>query len=70
MTLLDGIIGEEYIVSDIKATDEELKSFLFTLGCYEGEPVSIISRKKKSVVISIKDGKYSIDNLLAQCIEI
>lgn len=70
MTLLDANEGQEYIVLSINTEDEEMKSFLFTLGCYEGEPIFVISKKKRGITISIKDGKYSIDNFLASVIEI
>ena len=68
MTLLDANIGEEYIVKEIQSDDEELESFLFTLGCYSGEPITVISRLKKSMVVAIKDGRYNIDNFLADAI--
>ena len=68
MTLLDANIGEEYIVKEIRSDDEELESFLFTLGCYSGEPITVISRLKKSMVVAIKDGRYNIDNFLADVI--
>ena len=68
MTLLDAKIGEEYIVKEIQSNDEELESFLFTLGCYSGEPITVISRLKRSMVVAIKDGRYNIDNFLADAI--
>ena len=68
MTLLDANIGDDYIVKDIQSDDEELESFLFTLGCYSGEPITVISRLKKSMVVAIKDGRYNIDNFLANAI--
>ncbi|MBQ2743232.1 MAG: ferrous iron transport protein A [Oscillospiraceae bacterium] len=70
MNLMAAQEGKEYIVSDIKTEDEELNSFLFSLGCYSGEPITVISRKKSSCVVSIKDGRYNIDNQLAEAIEI
>lgn len=70
MTLLDAKESKEYIISNVNTNDEELKGFLFSLGCYEGEPITVLSKKKKSLTIEIKDGKYSIDNLLAEAIEI
>lgn len=70
MNLTDANIGEEYIVKDIVTDDEELNSFLFSLGCYSGEPITVISRKKASCVVSIKDGRYNIDNELAKAISI
>lgn len=68
MTLLDAELGEEYIVKEIDTDDEELNAFLFTLGCYSGEPITVISRMKSGCVVSIKDGRYNIDNQLAEAI--
>ncbi len=65
MNLSDANLGEEYIVKDIVADDEELKSFLFSLGCYSGEPITVISRKRNSCVVAIKDARYNIDKNLA-----
>ena len=70
MNLLDAKEGEEYIVKDIMSDDEELKSFLFSLGCYSGEPITVISHLKGGCVVSIKDGRYNIDTDLAQAISI
>ena len=68
MTLLDAQLGEEYIIRDIITNDEELDAFLFSLGCYSGEPITVISRKKSSCIVSIKDGRYNIDRQLANAI--
>ena len=68
MTLLDAQLGEEYIVKEIVTDDEELDAFLFSLGCYSGEPLTVVSRKKSGCVVSIKDGRYNIDNQLAEAI--
>lgn len=70
MNLADAIIGEEYIVKDIETEDEELKSFLFSLGCYSGEPITVISHIKGGCVVSIKDARYNIDTDLARAISI
>lgn len=70
MTLLEAKEGEEYIIKSILTDDEELDSFLFTLGCYSGEPITVVARKKGGCVVSIKDGRYNIDNQLAEAIEI
>ena len=70
MTLLDAQEGKEYIIQNIETDDEELDAFLFSLGCYSGEPVTVVSRIKGGCVLSIKDGRYTIDNQLAQAIEI
>ena len=68
MTLAEANVGEEYIVKDIEADDEELIAFLFSLGCYSGEPITVVSRLKGGCVVSIKDGRYNIDNDLAGAI--
>ena len=68
MTLLNAEEGKEYTVSDIATNDEELDSFLFSLGCYSGEPITVVTRRKHGCVVSIKDGRYSIDNDLANAI--
>jgi ferrous iron transport protein A len=61
-------IGEEYIVKEIKTDDEELNSFLFSLGCYSGEPITVISKRKSGLVVAIKDARYNIDVQLAKAI--
>ena len=60
--------GKEYIIKSIQTDDEELDAFLFSLGCYSGEPITVVSRKKSSCVVSIKDSRYNIDNQLAAAI--
>ncbi len=70
MTLLDAQLGEEYIIKEIATDDEELDAFLFSLGCYSGEPITVISRKKSGCVVSIKDGRYNIDKYLAEAITV
>ena len=57
MTLLDAKEGEVYTIKDITADDEELQSFLFSLGCYSGEPITVVSHLKGGCVVSIKDGR-------------
>ena len=66
MNLKDAAIGETYIIEDIQTDDEELKSFLFRLGCYSGEPITVVSRLKSGCVVSIKDGRYNIDDGIAE----
>ena len=70
MTLLDAIPGQEYIIQNIDTDDEELDAFLFSLGCYSGEPITVISRKRSGCTVSIKDARYNIDNELAEAISI
>ena len=60
--------GKEYIIQRIETDDEELDAFLFSLGCYSGEPITVISHLKGSCVVSIKDGRYNIDTQLAKAI--
>ena len=68
MDLTQAQEGKEYVVRDIVTGDEELDAFLFSLGCYSGEPITVISRRKGVCVVSIKDGRYSIDDQLAAAI--
>lgn len=70
MTLLNAEEGKEYVVVSINTDDEELDSFLFSLGCYSGEPITVVTRRKHGCVVSIKDGRYSIDNALADAITV
>ena len=60
--------GKEYIIQRIETDDEELNAFLFSLGCYSGEPITVIARRKGGCTVSIKDGRYNIDNQLASAI--
>ena len=68
MTLRDAIEGNEYIIRQIDTDDEELDALLFSLGCYSGESITVVTRKKNSCVVSIKDARYNIDNQLADAI--
>ena len=68
MTLFEAQEGTEYIIRSILTDDEEMDAFLFSLGCYSGEPITVISRKKSSGVVSIKDARYTFDKQLAQAI--
>ncbi len=60
--------GREYIISQINTNDEELNAFLFSLGCYSGQSISVIAKRKAGLTVSVKDGRYSIDNCLAEAI--
>ena len=68
MNLLEAEEGKTYIVSEINTQDDEMTAFLFRLGCYEGEPVTLISKKRKGCVVAIKDGRYSLDKQLASAV--
>ena len=68
MDLMQAEIGKEYTVSRINTNDEELDAFLFSLGCYSGEPITVVSRKRRHCVIAVKDSRYNIDRELAQAI--
>lgn len=70
MNLLNAQEGIEYIIRDIATDDDELDAFLFSLGCYAGEPITVIAHKKGSCIVSIKDSRYCIDNQLAAVISI
>ena len=68
MDLTAAELGKEYIISRIDTSDPELDSFLFSLGCYSDEPITVVSRRRGGCTVSIKDGRYNIDNQLAQAI--
>ena len=68
MNLRNAEAEKEYIIDRIETDDEELDAFLFSLGCYRGEPITVVSHLKNSCVVSIKDGRYSIDKELAEAI--
>lgn len=68
MTLLDAEPGRTYIIREINTDDDEMNSFLFRLGCYQGEPITLISKKKKSCIVVIKDGRYNLDKMLSEAI--
>jgi ferrous iron transport protein A len=63
-------IGREYIVKEIATDDEELNSFLFSLGCYKGEPITVIAHKRGGAIVAIKDARYNIDKDLAKAIKV
>lgn len=70
MTLISAEEGKEYIIQRIDTDDAELDAFLFSLGCYSGEPITVVSRRRGGCTVSIKDGRYNIDNQLAEAIVI
>lgn len=70
MNLLEAVEGQTYIVKDIDTDDPEMDSFLFRLGCYSGQEITVISRKRKMCIVVIKDSRYSIDNQIAAAIMI
>lgn len=68
MTLNDLPAGEERIIRRLETGDEEMDAFLFSLGCYSGEPITLVAHKRGGCVVSIKDGRYTIDHQLAEAI--
>ena len=68
MTLLDAEPGQTYIVKEIRTDDDDMNSFLFRLGCYQGEPITLVSKKKNSCIVVIKDGRYNLDKMLSEAI--
>ena len=70
MTLKDAVEGKEYIIKQIEIDDEELNAFLFSLGCYDGEAITVVAHRKSGCTVSIKDGRYNIDSQLAEAIVI
>ena len=70
MNLKNAELGKEYIIRTIETNDEERDAFLFSLGCYSGEPITVVSRRRGGCVVSIKDGRYNIDEALAEAITV
>lgn len=70
MTLKEVKEGTEYTVKAVMTEDEEMDAFLFSLGCFSGEPITVISRKRSGCVVAIKDGRYHIDSALAEAITV
>ena len=70
MNLTAAEVGREHIIKSVETDDDELNSFLFTLGCYSGEPIAVIAQRKGGMTVSIKDGRYNIDPALARAITV
>ena len=70
MDLMKVPVGQEFIIENIAAEDKELEDFLFTLGCYSGEPITVVARRRGSCTVAIKDSRYSIDPQLARAITV
>ena len=70
ISLKEATVGTEYRIQSIALDDEELRSFLFSLGCYDGEPITVIKSRRSGCIVSIKDGRYSIDSALASAITV
>jgi ferrous iron transport protein A len=68
MNLTTAVLGVEYIIRDIVTDDEEMESFLFSLGCYSGEPITVVNRRWGSYTVAIKDARYQIDRQLEEAI--
>ncbi len=70
MTLRSAEEGKEYVISKIETDDSELDAFLFSLGCYSGEKITVVRRMKGGLIVAIKNARYNIDNQLAEAITI
>ena len=70
MNLKNAEVGLEYLIHAVDTDDEEMDAFLFSLGCYAGDPITVISRRRGTCVVSIKDGRYTIGDDLAECIQL
>ena len=68
MSLTKAIEGKEYIIREIETDDEEMDAFLFSLGCYSGEPITVVAHRRGGCTVSIKDARYNIDSQLAEAI--
>lgn len=69
MKLTNGNVGTIYTINAIHG-DEEINNFLFTLGCFEGESISLVKKMHSNLIINVKGGRYGIDIDLADVIEV
>ncbi len=70
MNLKEAQAGAEYRINRIETDDDELNAFLFSLGCYSGEKITVVRHLKGGCIVAIKDGRYHIDNRLAEAITV
>ena len=70
LNLREAVEGKEYFICNIETEDSELDAFLFSLGCFSGEPITVVSRRRSNCTVAIKDGRYTIDNQLAEAIQV
>ena len=70
LNLREAVEGKEYFICNIETDDSELDAFLFSLGCFSGEPITVVSRRRSNCTVAIKDGRYTIDNQLAEAIQV
>ncbi len=70
MHLYEAALGRTYLVDRLETGDAELENFLFSLGCYPGQPITLIHRRSRGCTVSIKDGRYSMDRALACAITV
>lgn len=68
INLLNAEVNHQYTIQKINIEDSDARTFLFRLGCYEGEPITVISKKRKSCIVVIKDGRYNLDKQLSESI--
>ena len=68
MTLRDADEGKEYVIQKINTDDDEMNAFLFSLGCYSGEKITVISHIKGGCIVAVKDARYNFDDQLAGAI--
>ena len=61
-------LNTKQIIKLIQTHDTAMRDFLFTLGCYEGQTIIVISKLSSTYVVNINDARYSIDDELAKAI--
>lgn len=67
MQLSQATVGQTYKVNRIEGK-EKVQKFLFTLGCFEGEEITLISKLAGNYIVNIKDSRYALDEKMARTI--
>lgn len=61
-------VHQPYRIKEIETKEKGMKEFLFSLGCFQGEEIAVVSVLAGTYVVRIKDARYSIDADLAKAI--
>lgn len=60
-------VGQTKSIAKVEGKDKT-KNFLFSLGCSEGEKITLISILAGNYIVNIKDSRYALDESMAKAI--